>query len=191
MNGMSYFHKRLVAQADSYFPRGTLSPALDGQGAPCMKIGIKGAQKTATVGIGGIVDRFCKDGESEASSILSILKLAEQEARRLADASFGQPGPDAGRTVSYHVKLAFSWDEGPDVREFVLEVPEGVTPEEVSEALETANQELWAGGDEADGEDGNICYGELEASPQTLVDYLCGKQGWQGRLVEYEIELEF
>lgn len=86
---------------------------------------------------------------------------------------------------TYTMRLNFFWDDGDDIWEFKITVPENVTPLMVSEKLTETHNFL-------DMEDNEDIYGTQGRSPVTLLDYICdNNDGWSWSDFDFDIDLNF
>lgn len=84
----------------------------------------------------------------------------------------------------YNLRIDFFWDDGDDMWEFKIEVPENVTVEEIENILFETHTYL-------DMEDEIDLYGTNGRTPVTLLDYICKKYGWKWEDFEFDIDLDF
>lgn len=83
----------------------------------------------------------------------------------------------------YNIRLNFFWDDGDDMKEFVLIVPIDVMLSEVNQAIVDAHHFLCF-------EDEEDLYGSLGRTPETLIEFVCQKhRGWFWKEMEFEIDL--
>ena len=83
-----------------------------------------------------------------------------------------------------NLRINFFWDDGDDIWEFILTVPNNVTELEVSEILSKEHDYL-------DTEDDEDFYGIHGRNPVTLLDYICEKYGWSWEDFYFNIDLNF
>lgn len=123
------------------------------------------------------------------------------------------------KTKTYTMRINFFWDDGDDVWEFRIIVPENVTEDEVKAALFKSHEILDNGGVDENDElygrcetckhygKGIYCsdcsesseyecnaedlYGTVGRTPVTLLDYTCEKYGWKWEDFEFDIDLNF
>lgn len=88
------------------------------------------------------------------------------------------------KTKTYTIRINFFWDDGDDIWEFKLIVPEDVTVEKIEETLIKEHEFL-------DMKDETDLYGKAGRSPVTLLDYINEKYGWKWEDFEYDIDLNF
>lgn len=84
----------------------------------------------------------------------------------------------------FNLRINFFWDDGDDMWEFSLTVPNNISTEEVKDALIKTHNYL-------DMEDETDIYGTTGRSPETLLDYMCEKQGWSWEKFDFDIDLNF
>lgn len=87
------------------------------------------------------------------------------------------------KTVTYTLKLGFLWDDGPDVGEYEIKVPENVSDQEVCEKLIDAHNYL-------DSDKAADFYGVNGRIPSVLLDYVCEQNGWEWSYIDYDIDIE-
>lgn len=83
-----------------------------------------------------------------------------------------------------NLRINFFWDDGDDMWEFILKVPNNVTVDEVKENL-TKTHEYLDMGDDTD------LYGTSGRNPVTLLDYMCEKHGWSWEDFSFDIDMNF
>lgn len=83
-----------------------------------------------------------------------------------------------------NLRINFFWDDGDDICEFVLTVPDNVTELEVSEILSKEHHHLCF-------EDDEDLYGIQGREPETLLDYTCEKYGWSWTDFKFDIDVGF
>ena len=84
----------------------------------------------------------------------------------------------------FNLRINFFWDDGDDMWEFSLTVPDNVSIEQIKETLIKTHDYL-------DMEDETDLYGTAGRSPETLLDYMCEKQGWSWEEFDFDIDLNF
>ena len=123
------------------------------------------------------------------------------------------------KTKTYTMRINFFWDDGDDIWEFRIIVPENVTEDEVKAALFKSHEILDNGGVDENDElygrcetcqhygKGVYCsdcsegseyecnaedlYETVGRTPVTLLDYMCEKYGWKWEDFEFDIDLNF
>lgn len=88
------------------------------------------------------------------------------------------------KTKIYTMRISFFWDDGDDMWEFKLIVPEDITAAKIEEVLIKEHTFL-------DMEDETDLYGKVGRNPVTLLDYINEKYGWKWEDFEYDIDLNF
>ena len=88
------------------------------------------------------------------------------------------------KTKTYTMRINFFWDDGDDMQEFTLTVPENITAAKIEEVLIREHTFL-------DMEDETDLYGKIGRSPVTLLDYISNKYGWKWEDFKYDIDLNF
>ena len=85
---------------------------------------------------------------------------------------------------SLSVRLDFMWDDGDDVKEYVIHVPDKVSASDVNKALMQGHKYLCK-------EDEEDIYGTNGRNPETLMDFVCSKYLWRYRekTTNYDINL--
>lgn len=84
----------------------------------------------------------------------------------------------------FNLRINFFWDDGDDMKEFALTVPDNVNTEEIKEALIKEHKYL-------DLEDETDLYGTSGRDPETLLDYVCEKYEWNWEEFSFDIDLNF
>ena len=93
--------------------------------------------------------------------------------------------PSTSISPSHSISIInFFWDDGDDIWEFRIIVPENVSEIEVAETLKKEHEYL-------DMEDEEDIYGVNGRNPVTLLDYICEKYGWSWSDFEFDIDLNF
>lgn len=84
----------------------------------------------------------------------------------------------------FNLRINFFWDDGDDMKEFVLTVPDNVNIEEIEGVLFKTHNYLCM-------EDETDIYGTMGRSPETLLEYMCQNQGWSWEEFGFDIDLNF
>ena len=84
----------------------------------------------------------------------------------------------------FNLRINFFWDDGDDMWEFRLTVPDNISIEQIKETLIKTHDYL-------DMEDEMDLYGTTGRHPETLLDYMCKKQGWNWEKFDFDIDLNF
>lgn len=83
----------------------------------------------------------------------------------------------------FFVKMNFIWDDGgDDVWLFRIIAPENISLKEVIETFKKEHKFLCT-------EDEDDIYDTYRRTPMTLLDYVCGKYGWQWLYFEFDIDI--
>lgn len=83
----------------------------------------------------------------------------------------------------YNVRLNFFWDDEDDVLEVIINTPNNVSVDDVNEALLNSHTYL-------DEEDESDIYGKSGRNPETLLDYVCEKYGWNWQKIEVDFDID-
>lgn len=84
----------------------------------------------------------------------------------------------------YTIRLNFFWDEGDDMEEFNLFVPEETTIDEIQETLIKMHNYLC-------NDDTSGVYDVDGCNPETLLEYTCLNYGWMWNELEFDLDLNF
>ena len=82
------------------------------------------------------------------------------------------------------MRINFFWDDGDDIQEFALTVPDNVNVEEIEEVLFKTHNYL-------DREDETDLYGTTGRNPETLLDYVCENHEWSWEEFSFDVDLNF
>lgn len=85
---------------------------------------------------------------------------------------------------NYIMELTFQWDEENDTKQVVIETPDDVSVDVVTDALNKGHEYLCF-------EDEEDRYGNDGREPETLVGYVCRKYGWKWRRLGFDTCLIF
>lgn len=81
------------------------------------------------------------------------------------------------------LRINFFWDDGDDMKEFNLTVPNNVSNDEIADILEKENKYLCT-------EDDADIYGIYGRTPETLLNYICDKfYGWSWDDIEFDVDI--
>lgn len=84
-----------------------------------------------------------------------------------------------------NLRINFFWDDGDDIKEFKLTVPDNVSDSEIMETLKKEHEYLCH-------EDEENIYGTDGRNPETLLNYVCDKYyGWSWCDFQYDIDVNF
>ena len=83
------------------------------------------------------------------------------------------------------IKLTFLWDEADDMREYKLSVPSALTRKEIMDIFKNEHDILAMDDELSD------IYGYEGRCPDTLINYICKKYGWNYEPVNFDFELIF
>ena len=84
-----------------------------------------------------------------------------------------------------NLRINFFWDDGDDIKEVKLTVPDNVSDNEIMETLKKEHEYLCY-------EDEENIYGTSGRNPNTLLNYVCDKYyGWSYFDFMYDIDVNF
>lgn len=83
-----------------------------------------------------------------------------------------------------NLKINFFQDDGIDINEFTVTVPDNISKDNIIDALQKEHEYLCM-------EDETDTYGIYDKCPVTLLNYVCEKNNWQWNNFEFDINLNF
>ena len=86
------------------------------------------------------------------------------------------------KKTSRFIRLNFFWDDGDDLQQFVVSIPESISNDEIADIIKKEHDYL-------DAIDKTELYGGNGRNPETLMNYLCEKYAWDRKDIVFDIDM--